>query len=564
MLNNKLANIITSTLLLIIINNSLFAQLPIIAQSRSTLSPSAERFNSYFQSSELTMYNLLARSTCFYSIEKQTNTDTTKITSAIISTFYSAGKTEGDFLPYEGRSNYDVGLKGFAVKDYDKYGILYGKAHYAVGKHRDISWSAMRFPELYLPYAKTDSTGGDSKFESYYAEGGYTHKLHGLHFGANFSFNGEQAYRLTDPRVLNNTTFLTFKLGVGKVFAKGNSLCISAYYMRNKQYEHDRYWRPGEQQRFFVLYGFGLYNNKQSSVSFGVSRMFYINNEGIDISYQSANDKPISIKANIIYDYKYMYAEESSIITLYESRTHSISPALNISYAINNRIRLKLFTFNQIIKRLGCENILERYMTDVVNSTYDYRKIADEKNYHYFNLNSNTTLRAEYQFNNISKIGIQFGIIAFERKEKNTKYDYLVDNMNVTPTFRIDADFLSPNSKHQLNLALQYNKQVSVKNKYNVDIQNNSIPHLDFQTCFTPYAYHSAEFDALCSQAVYTYHFSKFSLGVKADAFLTSGTRLNDVEYNKTIGFNSICPMILPHADKHNEKWFSISTFILF
>ena len=43
-----------------------------------------------------------------------------------------------------------------------------------------------------------------------------------------------------------------------------------------------------------------------------------------------------------------------------------------------------------------------------------------------------------------------------------------------------------------------------------------------------------------------------------------SGNRLDDVEYTKEIGFNSICPMISPQSDIHNEQWINGSIFVLF
>jgi len=203
-------------------------------------------------------------------------------------------------------------------------------------------------------------------------------------------------------------------------------------------------------------------------------------------------------------------------------------------------------------------------MTDAANSTYDYRKIADEKNYHLFNLNSSNSVRFEVEIINNIAAGVQVGAIIYKRKERNSKYDYHVDNLNVTPNIKADIHLHSPNGRHELSLAFQYSRQISVGNEYDVEIQNNNIPHVDFQTCFAPFAYYSSEFDAALGQAVYVHHFSKFSLGARFDCFAVSGSRLADVEYSKNIGFNSVCPMISVSSDKHDEKWFGVSTFILF
>ena len=508
------------------------------------------------------MYNKLSQSACFYTINKEHKNDTTDCSNADISFDYCNGETDGDFLVYQGKSRYQSRINGGGVKDYGKFGILTGKCYYANGKDRGISWNAMRFPELYLPYIITDSTGGDSKYETYYAQGGYAKKIGSWHFGFDFSFLGEQAYRLTDPRVLNNTTFLTFKLSSGKVFNNGNALWLSAYYMRNKQYLHDRYWRPGEQQRFFVIYGFGLYDTKESVVAFGVSRMYYINNAGAELSFLSPDNKRVTIAATLNYDYKKMYTEESDIMQLYNTRNHSIRPSLAVSYH-SGGFNIKLYSNSEILRRKGYENILEKYVTDEANSTYDFRKIADEQNYNYTNILSDNTLRLVICLGK-NEIGFESGAAVLCRKEKNTKYAYLVKNVNVAPEVKTDFSLKSNNQKHNLNIGFGYSRQISLKHNYEVEIKNNAIPHVDFQTCFAPYAYYSAEYDCHKAQLCYAYSFEKFSMGIKFDGYIINGKRLDDVAYTKTIGYNSVCPMISPYPDKHNEKYLNSSIFVKF
>lgn len=548
---------------------SLLYLIPIFGKTQSDaamhtgndFSPSESRYREQFFSPDYRRRHILEQSVCYFAVQRQQELDSS---AAMVSTFYSAGETNGDFLPYEGSGSYDVGIKGLGRKDYGKYGILHGKTYYATGKHREISWNAMRFPELYLPYIITDSTGGDSRFETYFAEGGYTNMVGRVLLGADFSFRGEQAYRLTDPRLLNNTTFLTFKAGVGYLFETGGSVSFDAYYTRNKQYEHNRYWRPGEQQRFFVLHGFGLYNNKQSVVAFGVSRMYYINNGGFSFSYLSSERKEVSLIMNVNYDFKYMYTEESSIVNLYESYTHTLSPMFCLDYRQEGLFSAQMFSFNTVVIRRGCENIMERYVTDVANSIYDYRKIAEEKNYCFRSLQSHTGVKANLKIAGRNKAGVLAGISLFERREENSKYKYFVENLNFTQNIAFDFKFLSHNNRHEVDVMLQYSKQIPHKNFYDVEIQNNSIQHLDFQTCFAPYAYYAAETDGLYCELLYTRKLKNISTGIVVRGFYVAGKRTEDAEYGKTIGYNSICSMISPQADVHNESWLGFATFVIF
>lgn len=529
----------------------------------ATLSPSGGRYADIYESAHHKIYAQMQETACFHTIQKQRRADTSSCSTAEVSVFGSAGELDGDFLVYQGNGSRDAGVYGYGVKDYDKYGILYSKAFYASGNHTGISWNAMRFPELYLPYIITDSTGGDSKYETYCAQGGYARRYENWHFGFDFSFYGEQAWRLTDPRSLNNVTFLTFQLSAGKFFDNGNSLWLNTYYTRNKQYLHDRYWRPGEQQRFFVIYGFGLYDNKESVVAFGVSRMYYINNTGVKLSYLSPENRALKSAVSLGYDFKKMYTEESDIVKLYNTRNHSITPEFSVSF-IQGKWLLRLSSLSEILMRKGYENILERYMTDVANSTYDYRKIAEEQNYKFSEIKSQNSLRVEYSAANNHKIGVEAGANVYRRIEKNVKYHYDVENLNITPTIKTDYKVDSRSGKHSFSAGILYGRQCAIKHNYDVEIRNTAIPHVDFQTCFAPYAYFAAEFGIVAGEMSYQYNFTKFSVGLRLCGFISSGSRIDDAKYDKSIGYNSVCPMIAPAFGTHDEKWINASLFIKF
>jgi hypothetical protein len=480
----------------------------------------------------------------------------------IVLTSVGSGEIDGDFLPYEGKANKDWRLFGHGCHNFGKHGTLYGTIQYARGTHKEISWSAMRFPELYWPYTLTDSTGGDSKFEYYGIEGGYGVKLRKVYFGVIAQFDGELAHRMTDPRLKNNTTFLQLGFDAGYISPKGHRLMAEAKYLRNKEHESDSYWRPGEQQRFFTLYGFGLYDNKRSSVSGGRKRMYYVNGFKSHISYASPTEKKLCSTINLGWNINKMDAEESDFTSPYGSRTTTLTPQIEFKWKINENNVVSLLSDNNLEKRLGYERVFEKYVTNTATSTYDYRQIAENQYYSLYTRQGLNAVRYSVSFGKHNTLGLQYGMGYFYRSEKNSFYDFSVVNKNIVYLPRIDYKLSA--KKHELSACFNWGRQKVRLHEYDVDIKTSSIQHLDFQTCFAPYAYYASEYDLIAADLTYIFHFKKCGLGMRLKYMNISGNRLHDVEYTKEIGFNSICPMISAQSDIHDEHWCNGSIFILF
>lgn len=556
--------------------------LPIYGQDASiyewqtnALSPSEKRWSELSSSVDARITSSLRQHPVYHAMKNdETDSMKTKRDSSLPSTFYphdkqnivltsyGKGKTDGDFIPYEGKSNEDWRLFGHGCHNFGKHGTLYGTIQYARGTHKEISWSAMRFPELYWPYTLTDSTGGDSKYEYYGIEGGYGVNLGKVYFGVIAQFDGELAYRMTDPRLKNNTTFLQLGFDAGYISPKGQRLMAEAKYLRNKEHESDSYWRPGEQQRFFTLYGFGLYDNKRSSVSMGRSRMYYVNGLKSHFSYASPTDKTVCTTINIGLNINKMNAEDSDFTSPYASKTTTFSPQIEFKWKINENNTISLFSDNHLEKRLGYERVFEKYITNTATSSYDYRQIAENQYYTLLTRQGLNALRYSVSLGKHHILGIQYGIGYFYRSEKNSFYDFSVANKNMINIPRFDYKLST--KKHELSAGINWGHQKVKHHEYNVDIKTSSIQHLDFQTCFAPYAYYASEYDILAADLTYIYYFKKLGIGIRLKYMNISGNRLDDVEYTKEIGFNSICPMISPQSDIHNEQWINVSIFVLF
>jgi hypothetical protein len=257
-----------------------------------------------------------------------------------------------------------------------------------------------------------------------------------------------------------------------------------------------------------------------------------------------------------------MDAEESDFTSPYGSRTTTLTPQIEFKWKINENNVVSLLSDNNLEKRLGYERVFEKYVTNTATSSYDYRQIAENQYYTLLTRQGLNALRYSVTLGKHHILGIQYGIGYFYRSEKNSFYDFSVANKNMINIPRFDYKLST--KKHELSAGFNWGHQKVKHHEYNVDIKTSSIQHLDFQTCFAPYAYYASEYDILAADLTYIYYFKKLGIGMRLKYMNISGNRLDDVEYTKEIGFNSICPMISTQSDIHNEQWINGSIFVLF
>ena len=468
--------------------------------------------------------------------------------------------TEGDFLPYEGNGSTDYRVGAFGEYATKHSGTLAGHIQYARGKHRNIGWSAMRLPELYLPYISTDSCGGDFKFDSYYAEGSYAFDLNGWTLGAKASFYGEQSYRLTDPRALNNTTWLRFNAGVGKYIGR-HLLMFDAGYGRNKQHMQLRYWRPGQQDRFFVCYGFGLYDTRQSAVSFGKSRMYYVDELNMRMQYLSPQDKPVSLYASFGYTHDHMETEESDIYNLYESNTNVLSPQLMLTYSPCRSWTFRFAASVELQRRNGYENIIEEYLADVDYNSYDFRVIDSQQNYKRDVTDVLLAVSAAHRMGSV-EVTLQGGLATNRYDEKYNGGIYSIQVSTCTP--HVKAILGWHGKRDAIDFCMLYAHQGVGTHLYDVTMQNTKIKHLDFQHAFAPYAYRAADCNQFAMELTWRHKIGKMWVGLGGDLCVTNGNRVSDAVYSGNIGFDSTAPMLSAEAGKHKERYGSLKAFVAF
>ncbi|MCR4582628.1 MAG: hypothetical protein K5764_03630 [Prevotella sp.] len=524
------------------------------------LSPSEDRYRAASADISLSSASSLYANPVYAQWRGLQSDTTDQSRRAIVYAGLAGADGEGDFVPYEGSGSTDYRVGAYGEYATHQYGTLSGSIQYAQGKHRNIGWSAMRQPEHYFPYISTDSCGGDFKFDSYYAEGSYGFTLGRWLLGAKGSFFGEQAYRLTDPRALNNTTWLRFNAGAGRQW--GDHLFLfDAGYGRNKQHMQLRYWRPGQQDRFFVCYGFGLYDTRQSAVSFGKSRMYYIDEYNARLQYLSPQANPLRVHASLAYAYDHMTTEESDIYDLYESRSHRLNPMLRLTYDTPHAWHFDLMASADVTLRKGYENIIEEYLIDKENNIYDFRTI-DTRQYYSRNVSTAmVALQAVRQQGSVV-LSLQGGVTADGFEEKYKSGGYRVKVQTLTPHVKLGADWQG--TKDAVALCLLYARQGTVSHDYDVEMQNQQIPHLDFQHAFAPYAFRCADLNRVVASVTYQHQFTRMAVGLKASLYLADGHRNDDATYTGSIGFPSSAPTISATPDVHQERWGSLSAFVTF
>lgn len=242
--------------------------------------------------------------------------------SAQIALIASGGKRTGFYTPFEGKDTYSARLEGQGSVDLGVWGRLYGRIHYARGGESDLGYSAIRNVDFYLPYIVADSSGGDYHHEQYLASGLYSYKKDSLEWGASLSYAGEMAYRYTDPRAANTSN--TLQLGMSlSFFSKYGKSSLAMHYLYHRQYLHLWLWRPEQQDKFFLTYGFGMVDVKHTPIFFGTSRMNYINGWRCDLAHQKGSEQePSELLLSASYLGYFFRAEEPSAIGLFGHLNH--------------------------------------------------------------------------------------------------------------------------------------------------------------------------------------------------------------------------------------------------
>lgn len=521
-------------------------------------SPSEARYSKFISNIDSRLLDAEYSNPAFYSTKR----DSIKIPS-FISSSYSTGELDGDYLISEGNQFTDYAISGKGSTILPKMGTLYGQMHFVNGEHKNIGWNAIRHPELYAPYLCTDSAGGNFKFKEYFLLGGYSITINKWHLGIEASYRGEQAHRVTDPRTLNTTSWVDAKIGIGR-YLKNHLLMFDVGYQKNKQHLTMRYWRPGQQERFFIGYGFGMYDLEKSIVTFGYSRMYYINKGSVGINYKSPELNKFRSHLRFEYHLSNMNTEEffnGKILDLYSYDEKKLKSTLAFTYQASTSLNLAFIFNNTTNLREGSENIFFSKLVDSVNWVYDYEHIDIQPNYNSTKSDNILCFKTSYTLNSYHKISGLIGNIYQFREETYKVNKYILRITSTNPYIGIEYAYNNEANSFTINANIA--QKMIMDSLYHVSLPVTDNEYMDFQQAFTPYAFYNSEYTSLQLNATYERKLKKYKVGINFRLLFTRGDRDENTIYSNPVSLPSPAPIIDPNPDRHNETWGSLTLFFV-
>lgn len=480
---------------------------------------------------------------------------------------YGQGKLSGDYLPYFGNAFNDAEVVASSTYGTSSFGTIYGRGSFSKGMHKNYGWNAVRHAPYYHPYLIADSTGGDFLYENYYLMGGYSFKIRNGYYGVSGSYRGEIASRQTDPRCANTTAWLTLGVSTAHLISSRHLLALQLRYIRNKQYVSVRNWRPNQQDRFFVTYGFGYYDLQESPVSFGISRMYYLRGINLQMAYTNryaSKPTPIQLTGKLDYTFHAMTTEERSVKNLYGANTHQLSTSVWTAFRASKRWHWDIGILAKIAHRQGKENIYESYRPDEnYPSIYDFRLVKTHQRYQ--SVSSSNMIQGKGTFHIPTtglKLEMMTGIGIDYESERNKEPIHSWHVLASYPMVGLGIQQSHRRFEWGINTSWTFRKP----NHYSYDVESGKF-RIDYQQTFLPYAYRTDQSVTIRNQAHITHRINDKGqrIGIALHYMIRRGHRPDDVFYK---GTPTVQSSIISHPKegrvKNTETWMNASLFYMF
>lgn len=439
------------------------------------------------------------------------------------------GKFDGDYLPVEGNKFRRMGVHAAGFTKSDR-STLFGQADFAAGKDENIGWNTFRYPEIYWPYVVADSTGGDKKYERYHLLGAYDYQINRWSLGLKGAFTGDFAYRETDPRVENISTFLN--LGTGVSYALGaNQLAFGFEYQLHRQTMDLKHFRSGQFAGFFMEYGFGQYDYIFSPIYNSMKQVQHQHQYDFSLSFLTDASKALRQNIQVGYTKEVMDCEEDIYkLNLYSAYTGTLRGNYGLVYD-NSKFGLQFVADASTSSRSGEENIFEKYVSATVDDVdvYDYRKIGSLNRYELTQNKVKALVKLSGYFSTHVTLSVLADGDLYKREEKYNNEEYLISNTLLTPSFGLELTL--HNSKLETSLRGMYGRQTDLDHQYKVDLGLERAT--EYQHAYTTYAYYAAEGNLISTEWMLKRKLDKLDVGLKVQLFFMNADRLEDATYSE-------------------------------
>ncbi len=478
---------------------------------------------------------------------------------------YSDAKIKGDYLPDVGNAFTDMELLADAVKTTKKHGSVFGSTSFSKGIHKGYGWSALRHADLYRPYVVVDSVGGDFKYENYFISGGYSFNLGRGYYGAGGSFRGEIASKETDPRSANNTIWLNLDFAAAYKLSASTWLALRASYLRNKQHLNLWDWPVNQQNRFFLTYGFGYFDFRESPIFFGIQRMYYIEGGEAQLTFGNLNANKFQNTAfvlDFVYKFMSMQTEERDAKNLFGANMHRFKGRFAIEFFKNKSFNWQIALQTQNNLRFGKENIYEAYVPDEnYPSIYDFRLVSVRKRYSdVFSWNS---LQNKFVYTlpqNRLSMELLAGAAVSYRKSAYKKPAAYWSVFSVLPLAGLGIN--QTGRAWEWGFSSQFRMKVTQEHDYSV---KSGKYRIDYQTTFLPFAYYADESYHIFTDAYISYKLKKraYRIGLALQYYVRNGMRPEEIVYSGTPAIKSkiLSEPKIGRVD-NVESWINLMFFI--
>lgn len=387
---------------------------------------------------------------------------------AILGTSIDYQKDKEYYTPNTGNKYKINSIEGAWLTFINSKSSFLGKAKTSKGIQDNIEWNTLRVYKGYGPYQIVNNKTGNYKFQQYYISGTYSLATSIINWGINLDYRGDYTYKQTDPRARNISSWFSVQNGFIFKLNPQYELGICAKYQLHRQTIELDVWKGNIKQQFFLLRGFGMYDNDHKDYVFSKKRIYKQNLYNLNISGLLWKKNKVNMEFLIDYSFRDLKTEEESTINLHELVVKEWNTRMKFIYSVHPSWIIDASIATNFKQFVGKEN---RYSYKRVNENYpdvyDYVKIGSVKPYQlddsYISINTNLSYLATGYIT--YQVGASFRKTEFNEKYKGTNFKSLIEKS--VPGIHFNVNYNG--KRHNLETNFSFEQEKSKNGVANVD-----------------------------------------------------------------------------------------------